>query len=280
MKKINIHMKPFSEIDFSCGTKATTLLELKSLDLSIPDFYAIPSSCFNEFCQEAQIEIPEMFYARAKYDSHIIKKFDQIEILNTKEITQKLKNDKYMVRSSSVPTKDVDLKTFPSMISGVFESYFASTISDVAENIPKVWKSLYSEKAYNQCRILSDHPIVTGMGVLIQKYIEPVISGVAHTCNDMVSVNWIRGHLSKIVTGEVRGNVINVYLSPECNYILRGTESDILFVKNNDYEDVFKSLFDSITIAKKHFGYEQEMEWIYDGITVWIVQSQTLLTQD
>lgn len=182
-----------------------------------------------------------------------------------------------MVRSSSVPTSDVDLDMFPSMISGAFESYFASSIHEVIDSIPKVWGSVFSEKAYNQCRIFSTKPIVKSIGVLIQRYVEPFISGVVHTKGNIVSVNWIEGHLSKIVSGQLLGNSVDVYKSSEGHYILRGIEKNILLIMNNKYEDVFKSLLEIVTVIKRHFNQDQEVEWVYDGERVWIIQSQPLI---
>lgn len=279
MNQLTLEIRMPSEIDFFCGTKATTLLELKNIGLLIPDFYAIPSSCFASFCREMKIQSLEAFYLCGAFDPDINKKFLHTEILNMDNIIRKVEDGKYMVRSSSVPADDVDLKMFPSMISGAFESYFASSISEVTNNIPNVWRSVFFEKAYNQCRLFSKTPIIKGVGVLIQKYIEPIISGVAHTKDSVVSVNWIKGHLSKIVNGETLGNSIDVYMSAEQNYILRGIENDILSIKNNNYENVFRTLWDNAISIKQYFGCNQEVEWIYDGEEVWIVQSQSLIPQ-
>lgn len=279
MNHLTIDIRLPLEIDASCGTKATTLVELKKLGLPIPDFCAVPSSCFESFCQVVEIQSPELFYANSEFDSEVNKKFTHTEMLNMDDIIRKIGDGKYMVRSSSVPTKDVDLKNFPSMISGAFESYFASSVFEIVNNIPNVWRSVFLEKAYNQCRIFSEFPIIKGIGVLIQRYVEPVISGVAHTKGDMVSVNWIDGHLSKIVSGESLGNSIDVYILTEQNYILRGIENDILLVKNNSYENVFKSLWGNVTSIRQYFGCDQEVEWVYDGEKVWIVQSQALIAQ-
>ena len=279
MEQVIINVLSSCEVDATCGTKATSLAVLKKLGVSVPDFYAIPSSCFEEFCQKYGVMLPEIFYESDKFDVQAIEKFEYAKMLNVEELLRRFAQGRYMVRSSSIPSKDVDLNQFPSMISGAFESFFASNVSEIEENILKVWKSIYSEKAYNQCRIFSRYPIIKGVGVLIQKYIDPVISGVVHTENGAATVNWIRGHLSKIVSGEELGNSINVYLSPKNQYILRGIESDVLLVKNNNFESVFKSILDTSNVIQQNFGCEQEIEWIFDGEAVWVVQSQALISQ-
>ncbi len=278
MCKLKIELKSPCEIDALCGTKALTLVELKKLGLSIPDFWAVPSSCFELFCQEKNVQSLEHFYSNTKFNCEVNKIFMDTDILNGEDIIKKISTGKYIVRSSAIPEETIHLEMFPSMISGAFESYFSSNLYEVINNIPNVWRSIFLEKAYKQCRMFSEFPIIKGMGVLIQKYIEPVISGVIHTKEKMVSINWIEGHLSKIVNGEVLGNSIEGYISSEQNYILRGIENNILLIKEKKYEQVFKSLLDITTIIKQHFDNEQEVEWIYDGKKVWIVQSQSLIS--
>lgn len=279
MNNLRIEIDLQSEIDASCGTKATTLSELKKQGIAVPDFFAIPSCYFESFCRVSDIQSPELFYSNDNFKAVAKEKFLHVDIMNKDKIVQKIGNGKYMVRSSSVPTNNVDLDMFPSMISGAFESYFASSVYEAVDRITKVWQSAFSEKAYNQCRIFSTTSVIRGIGVLIQRYIEPVISGVAHTKANTVSVNWIEGHLSKIVSGQLLGNSVDAYKSSECNYILRGIEKDILIIKNNRYEDVFKLLLDIITSIKQYFNRDQEVEWIYDGKKVWIIQSQSLIIE-
>lgn len=279
MNNLSIEIDLQSEIDESCGTKATTLSELKKLGIAVPEFFAIPSCCFESFCRVSGIQSPELFYSDDDFKEVEKEKFLLVDILNKDKIVQKIGKGEYMVRSSSVPTNNVDLDMFPSMISGAFESYFASSVYEAINSITKVWQSVFSEKAYNQCRLFSTTPVIRGIGVLIQRYIEPVISGVAHTKGDTVSVNWIEGHLSKIVSGQLLGNSVDVYKSSECNYILRGIEKNILIIKHNKYENVFKLLLDIITNIKHYFNRDQEVEWIYDGKKVWIIQSQSLIIE-
>ena len=277
MTSINIDIKRESEIDPMCGTKAMTLVELKKINLPIPDFYAVSSACFEKFCEDCNVQSIMSFYKNNEFNERESKKFVDIDACNDMAVLEENENTRYMVRSSAIPTNDVDLKIFASMISGAFESYMASSVYEVMKMILEVWKSVYLEKAYNQCRIFSKEPIISGIGVLIQKYVEPVISGVAHTEQNTISVNWLEGHLSKIVSGQVIGNSVKMYKSLEQDYILRGIEKNILLIKENNYEMVFQSVFDIVTIIKQYFSCEQEVEWVYDGKKVWIVQAQPLI---
>jgi phosphoenolpyruvate synthase/pyruvate phosphate dikinase len=279
MASIRLETRYSDDTDYSCGTKAITLSELKKLGLPIPDFYSISSSFFESFCDVAKIRNLSSFYSCSTFDSEAAQKFNCTTILDMTNIARTIVDGQYMVRSSSIPTEEVDLTEFSSMISGAFESYFAHSIEEVLNDIPKVWESAYSENAYNQCRIFSHTSIVSSMGVLIQKYIEPVISGVAHTCGDEVSVNWIDGHLSEIVSGKSLGHSIGVHVTDSNEYILRGIEKDVLLIIENGYKQVFKSLWDYCNTIRRHFNSEQEVEWIYDGSKFWVVQSQPLIIE-
>jgi len=279
MSNLDIKIELSNEIDESCGTKAVMLYELKKLGIPVPEFYVISSTIFLSLCQELNIQNPKLFYANSRFDASINNQLKNINIINKSEILDRIPENKYMVRSSSVPSKEIDLLMFPSMISGAFESFFASSLIDVINNIPKVWESVYSEKAYKQCRLFSKESIIDGIGVLIQQYVEPVISGVAHTNNNIVSINWIEGHLSKIVNGETIGQTVDIYKSCENEYILRGIENNIMSIKNNCLENVFRLILETTISIKQYFEFEQEIEWIYDGEKLWVVQTQSLLNE-
>ena len=261
------------------GTKATTLIELKNMGISIPEFWIIPSTSFSSFCQMKNIPSLNAFFSNPKYDNDIEKRFIDCCIENKEKIIETIGVGKFMVRSSSIPTKNVNLESFPSMISGAFDSFFANSSYRVIDCIPEVWRSVFSKKSYNQIRLFSSNSIIDGIGVLIQRYIEPIISGVAHIDENKASVNWINGHLSKIVNGEVLGDYFEIYKTPEDQYIIRGIEKNILNIINNNFESVFKSLFNIAVTIRHHFDLDQEIEWIYDGNQIWIIQSQALIKQ-
>lgn len=276
MKYVMIELKEGDDINLLCGTKALSLIAIKNLGVKTPRFFAVPIWCYYDACNELGLDNTKFFLSPQFYPE-MHKQFTDLYIANSEEIIKQIGEGEYMVRSSSVPMEDIDTDIFPSMISGAFDSYHAFTASDAVKAIPKIWASMFAEKAYNQCRIFSDKAITSGMGVLIQKYIEPVISGVAHTKENKVLVNWVEGHLYTIVSGTSAGNSIEMYKSVQCDYILRGVESNIISIIDK-YENEFKRLFDYAMMIKKHFKLEQEIEWIYDGMDLWIVQAQSLLT--
>lgn len=277
MKTVNIHVISQQNVNYACGTKAVALAELLNLGVSVPAFYVISSTSFDNFITERGIISPKAFFSAVEYDSRHLLQFEQAFSVSVSG--EPVLDDKYMVRSSSVPLEEIDIGMFPSMISGVFESYYAGSALEAGHKVIEVWKSVYSQKAYKQCRFMSEQVFIKSIAVIIQKYINPVVSGVAHTNQKGVSINWVEGHLSKIVNGETLGNNINAYISETGDSILRGIEEDILKVNDSPLCKAIPSLLAQAQTIRGYYGCEQEIEWIYDGVAVWVVQTQPLLLE-
>ena len=277
MNTVNIHVISQHNVNYACGTKAIALAELLNLGISVPPFYVISSTSFDDFITERGIISPEAFFSTIEYDSRHLLQFEQVFLVSTSG--EPVLDDKYMVRSSSVPLEKIDTGMFPSMISGVFESYYAGSALEAKQEIIEVWKSVYSKKAYNQCRFMSEQAFVKSIAVIIQKYINSVVSGVAHTNQKGVSINWVEGHLLKIVNGETLGNNIDAYISETGDSILRGIEAEILKVNNSPLCKAIPLLLKQAQTIRGYYGCEQEIEWIYDANAVWVVQTQPLLLE-
>ncbi len=259
MNIFKITISDSDDITENCGTKTFMLAKLKKIGIHIPEFYGIGVDDFIHFFQ--------------KYDSMSFLSQD-VKLL----LSKKLPTGKYMVRSSVVP-KNIENLDFGSMISGAFESYSANNLDEVSQKILEVWQSFFSEKAKKQCDLFLEDSSMLGMGILIQKYIEPVISGVLHSNRERYNINWIKGHLSKIVSGSVRGNTITCYRNEENETILRGVEENILKIIDHGYESVFTELEELGRRIYQELGYEIEIEWIYDGKSLWVVQCQRLIEE-
>ena len=236
MNIFNITVLDSSNITENCGTKALMLAELAKMGIQVPVFYGIGVDDFIRFC----------------------KRFNNTSFLNQDVellLSERLPEDKYMVRSSVVPKNKENLD-FGSMISGAFESFSANNYDEVLQRVLEVWRSFFSEKAKEQCALFLEDGSILGMGVLIQKYIEPVISGVLHSDKGKYNISWIKGHLSKIVSGLTRGNAITCYQNEENETILRGVEENILKIIDYGYESVFTELEGLGRKINQKLGYE------------------------
>lgn len=263
------------DVNDNCGTKAVSLKKLVDIGINVPPFFAVPNDCFLQFCRQNSLMDPIMFFSSKSYHDVLSSLPENLSL--EIEMVTKLPEDKYIIRSSSTTCREEPLQ-FSSMISGAFDSYYSQNVNSISTKILDVWKSMYSFRAYQQCNLVSEEPIVSGMGVIIQQYISPVISGIVHTNDGCIDINWVNGHLSSIVSGNERGCSVRVYVSKEHDYIVRGLEKSILELKDNNYFQLIKELYNTSIKIKEHLKADQEIEWIYDGSRLWIVQSQNLIS--
>lgn len=260
-----------------CGTKADGLFELEEMGIPIPKFYVIPVSFFQRFCSSVHAGSLYEFYQHTTFDSAIYQKcFEGQNIwVDCNELADI--NGRFIVRSSAVPQEKTQNEVFSSRVSGVFESFIADNFGEIGDMILAVWRSVYSEEAYKKLHVFQPEFEMKGMAIVVQQYIEPVISGIVHAYSDKIFVDWIEGSQEEILQGREQGQEIEVYLSDFGEIILRGKEGSIKFATECSWRRIFRKLFDlSIKIQKKRC-FEQEIEWVYDGNSVWIVQSQRLL---
>lgn len=255
MIKFGVDVLNSDSITEECGTKAYMLYKLKKIGIKIPEFYGVEVKDFLKF-----------------YEANCLEKNCRQYL----ELHERLPEKKYIVRSSALPRNTEDPE-FASMISGAFESYVADNSEEIPEKILEVWKSFFSKKAKEQYSLFMNTESLFGMGVLIQEYIHPVISGVLHSENRKYDINWIEGHLSEIVQGKKRGNRIFCFKNVDNDTILRGVEADILKIVDNGFESVFVELEKMGEKIVDELGFEIEMEWLYDGVDVWVVQCQKLM---
>lgn len=258
-------------VDKYCGTKAQSLKRLIESGINSPSFFAISGRQFDEYCIANDLTTVQQFYQGQEYNKKALLCLESLP-LPVIDIDS-LDEGPYMVRSSSIPFNKANTRDFSSVISGAFESYLADNTQEISSCVKKVWSSAFDEKAYIQCKALADGNIIEGLGVVIQKAISPLYSGVIHTDISHITINWVYGHLSEIVSGNARGNTVDIYKSSIGHYILRGTENDVKEVLD-DKKTTFCELYEVATEIQSIFGDYQEIEWLYDGKEIWIVQTQ------
>lgn len=271
-KKLLFHVsnnanKPFSEI----GTKASSLSQIKEI-VNVPQFWTIDEKHF-EMYLNSRWNVSKKCNSKGIYllDYSNQDKGDDILIELDYAFSPA---KKYIVRSSIVPffaTND-----FAAEISGAFESIVCSG-DQIVNTIIQVYDSVYSQKARNQIRLFSLEKNIKGMAIIIQQYIPAKLSGVVHISHKKkIHLQWIEGHLTKIVSGEEFGHSNLLYYNNNKDVIFRGSEKEIIYVRDNHLSGVFSEVLNISTKLFDLFGVPQEIEWIFDGEKHWIVQSQEL----
>ncbi|MDQ2846372.1 MAG: hypothetical protein M3Y77_08485 [Actinomycetota bacterium] len=153
-----------------------------------------------------------------------------------------------VVRSSSRDEDDSRLS-----FAGVFESLIDVEEADLGAAVCQVWRSAFSPKALLQYRRIGRRPAANHLNVLVQQAIAPQVAGVAFSePTGDAYLEWTPGHGADLVgglvvpTGERLGRTVAV----------RGWRRELQSAL--------------VTLAADGTGHD--VEWAWDGQTLWIVQ--------
>lgn len=127
------------------------------------------------------------------------------------------------------------------------------------------------------------------MAVLIQKQVLGVFSGVAFSrdpvarTGDWIVIEALPGDATKVVSGQVTPEQYRVYLAPDMargNSWVLPKEDDITVEGTGD---VPQKLIKQVAFLARHLencdrSIPQDIEWSYDGETLWLLQSRPITT--
>lgn len=233
-------LQPVSEI----GGKAYNLI---ALDIkNTPPLFVCPASYF----EEVKLN-PEL---KKQLQSEIDRLFSDKKL--------------YAVRSSAV-----DEDSAQDSFAGVHESYLNIKKCEILENVEKVYKSAFTEKAiaYRRTRGLAAEGVK--IAVVIQEMVAAEFAGVINTINpvtdnpDEIVISVTRGLGDKIVDGTDSGTTYRV----NCGKISAAGE-DILGAKR-----VRKVVELAREIAAKTDAF-QDIEFAYKDGKVWFLQARAITT--
>lgn len=270
MKKIKLSFDNIENVTSSHGTKAEMLRQLYESGINIPDSVFVD---VRYFLEAYQISRMSSFYGNDCYQNMPV---PEVELDLT---AYPLKDVPVMVRSSIVPFGEYD-GDFSSAISGAYDSILATNREELEKAVLGVWESAFSQRAYGQLHFFSDKYDIQGMGIIIQRYVPPMISGLFHSSEaGHFNINWIYGHLSELVAGKKRGNQITCYENAEGDCILSGVEDSILQILDGGLTDVFQQLTKWAIMLRELFRFDIEVEWLVDNTDgrIWFVQTQKLI---
>ena len=194
------------------GGKAYNLAHLSSTSVEVPIWFALTSSCFNDFIYDHRDEYIKLL---SKYSEENRKKI--IKLIEKTEFSEEAKSkilktikktfakeDLLSIRSSAT---DEDGKNHS--FAGMLESYlYIKQNDDIFSYIKKCYISCFSERAmkYREENGLINPKI--SVAVIIQKMIHPDYAGVMFTTNpqtnntDETLISVVKGVGEKLVSGE------------------------------------------------------------------------------
>jgi phosphohistidine swiveling domain-containing protein len=315
--KSDFNIKNSNE-NLKLGGKAEKLLDLNSLGLNIPVWYGISSDFLNGVLKESlkfdeikrltsglsdksdENEIQQVTFKIASIIHGIEFPRFYINLLKKEHYLVFDEEDYFSVRSSAIGEDGEDIS-----FAGIHESFlYVNGFESLLENIKKVWVSAFSRDAL-RFRINNNIPVDNiETGVVVQKMVNPLKSGVVFTVNPNNS-NTNEIYISSLFgAGEglvSRGFDADLYIilkderSFSFNYgekreklVFDSLKKSGLKTENVDEGFIFessltkeelKSLTDISIKIEKHFKKPQDIEFaIGDDNEIYILQSRPVTT--
>lgn len=244
-------MKYLSQINkdidnLSAGNKALSLLFLKQNKYRVPDTSIILSHAFEEYCLNGE----------------------KVLSILKKEL-ESLPADIYFVRSST-NLEDSDNYTH----AGQFLSIpGVSGSADLLSAIKSIWDSALSHSDSEYLKTFSIDSSSLKCAVIIQKMINPVLTGVSFSKNPLTGVD-------DVVIEAVEGageDLMQKGLTPMRWIVssnrLRGNED------NREYDRIIKKVARTTRKIYQRNNYHIDIEWVYDGRKIYYVQLRKITGQ-
>jgi pyruvate,water dikinase len=262
-------MKPLDRITFDdatrVGAKAYNCARLRQAGFPVPDGFALTAD--SEGPPVASSELQDWL--------------------------SRLPHDALLAVRSSAAGEDSAGHSF----AGIHRTILNVPLHAVPEAVDACWASVHSPQAnaYRRTQGLPSDNLK--VGVLIQKMIQPVVSGVAFTVNPVtyasdeliLSAAWGLG--DAVVGGHVEpdefrvrrsdGAVLSSHIGSK-RYYVEWEEGASRLVENRPDRCASPSLSDKqiqelavmLVQIEEHFGSPQDVEWCHDGEQFWILQSR------
>jgi len=282
--KYFISFKNITDESRHIGKKARNLSVLYNNSFSVPDGYILPAYIFENIFQNDAIFQDFLLLP----SSEQIKKLSEIRSLimhyqvasdfsDELNIILSFENEKYIVRSSS-SDEDQGNHSFAGIYTSIPD---LTSTEEVIDGIKKVWSSLWTKKAFTYRKERN----ISGFGkmsVILQKQIEPLISGIIFTRNPSTGekdffINCSMGRCENTVSGK------NIPLSIVLE--VKEINDPIIWEVKNKVdisilsEELISSLISNAIKIEKLFHLPQDIEWAYDG-KLQILQARPITTGD
>ncbi len=168
---------------------------------------------------------------------------------------------------SSATAEDMSEASF----AGQYQSFLElDTIDEVLEAVRLVWASLWhpAPRSYRRFRGIDESDLA--MAVVVMQLVEAHLAGVVFTrdpggAEDSVRLEAVEGLAEKLVSGEV---------TPDAYVVPRVGPRPGLATG----QPILGAVVDMALEVERSFGTPQDVEWAYDGTTLYLVQARPITT--
>jgi phosphohistidine swiveling domain-containing protein len=233
------------------GGKAKNLAELIKAGFKVPTAVGISTDAFNTFQKTGQI------------DSQLVLELERI---------RSYLGGKIALRSSATCEDGRDLS-----MAGVFETfYLQSPDQTIADALKAIYLQAQSEEVRDYLGLHQNEESGVEMAVILQRLIEPDISGVIYTDvnGEDILIQYTTGFGNQIVDGITEGSSL-IYSSEQAR-IAKSKNTDLINLPAGE----IKSLSDlAIRIKQTFANLPQDIEFAIENGHVYILQARTLTTE-
>lgn len=233
------------------GGKAKNLAELIKAGFRVPTAVGISTDAFNTFQKTEQI------------DSQLVLELERI---------RNYLGGKVALRSSATCEDGRDLS-----MAGVFETYYLQSSDQTIEDALKaIYLQAQSEEVRDYLGLHQNEKSGVEMAVVLQRLIEPDISGVIYTDvnGEDVLIQYTTGFGDQIVDGISEGS--SLIYSSEQNRILKSKNTNLINLSAGKIE-LLSDL--AIRIKQTFADLPQDIEFAIQDEKIYILQARTLTTE-
>ena len=306
------NFKQLSKNDVAiAGGKGASLGEMTQKGIAVPFGFVVLAQAFEQFIKETDIiaEIDAMWDRISIEDTESIEENSEIirDIILKKKFPKQLGEEilksfndlgeKYVAVRSSATCEDSKIDAW----AGQLESYLFVEKSDLLKNIQKCWASLYTPRAlfYRTERGLTRKEV--SVAVVVQKMVESEVSGVCFTVHpitedkDQMIIESCWGLGEALVQGIITPdnyviekstlNIIDTNINSQENMIVKDKKgiytTNVSFGKKEEQKLSKKQIIELAKLCiviEKHYGAPQDIEWVLEKGTFYIVQSRPITT--
>jgi pyruvate,water dikinase len=188
------------------------------------------------------------------------------------ERIRKSMGGKVAVRSSATCEDGHDLS-----MAGVFETYYLQTSNQsVEEAMRAIYEQAQSQQVQKYLSLHQDGQSQVEMAVVLQKLIEPDISGVIYTDVDGegILIQYTTGFGDQIVDGITEGSTL-IY-SPTQRRITKSKNTDLVNIPEKQMEELSEL---AIQVRQSFDNFPQDIEFAIEDGRPYILQTRTLTTE-
>jgi phosphohistidine swiveling domain-containing protein len=269
------------------GNKGKNLHILWENGFKVPKTYCLTTKAYECFINKSNVG---QIIDKALKDKKHTDKYKSHKIVNSilsenipQEILAELtdhdffgKQDlKWAIRSSS-NLEDLSKASF----AGLYDSYlYIEGLANILYSIKKCWASLWNERAIVYRKNNNLNHLQVSMAVIIQEMVDSQYAGVIFTKSpdsenqDEIFLVYCEGIGESLVSGQVTPYSCRINKSSLTIHHVRMPD------RKKFADDDIRKLSKLALKVEDHFGSPQDIEWAFDGKTIYLLQTRPISSQ-